>query len=1034
MNTLIFLCLTTLSLYPYNTASQASGNVTAGQTRALLSFKDMVSDPLGSLLSWNSSNDHPCRWRGVGCGRKHGDRIVELNLNSFGLIGGISPSIGNLSYLRVLNLGSNQLVGQIPTDLGHLRRLRVLNISMNSLEGGIPASLAGCTQLMKLTLAHNHLQGEIPSQLGTLTNLVFLSLMGNGLSGNIPASLGNLSSLAILSLSKNSLSGAIPASLGNLSRLTDILVWRNQLSGAIPSSLGRLPSLVNLDLEENNLTGSIPPALWNVSSMVVFAVDTNDLTGTLPPDAFSKLPLLEDFNFGENSFHGEIPSSLGNATSLVYFQIPTNSFSGTVPPKLGGLQRLQAFVMYGNAFQAKNTQEWEFMQALTNATQLQVLQLELNKFSGTIPSTVSNLSTTLSQLSLGDNKISGHIPGDIGNLVGLEILGLDSNYLTGPLPSSISMLRNVANLRLQNNSLSGSIPPTLLVNLTQVEYFDISMNAFSGIIPSTIGDMVSLLALDLSTNNFTGTIPSSLFNITTLSIYFSISNNHFQGPIPPEVGNLKNLVEFDAMFNQLSGEIPSTLGNCQLLRIINLKNNSFTGNIPSLLSGLKGLDTLDLSSNNFSGKIPAFLGELSTLSYLNLSFNNFDGEVPRIGAFSNATRISVQGNSKLCGGIQDLHLAPCSLQISKRKHKIPVLAIVLSLVATTVCVLSLLIFFLVTHKRKSRESPSTMSIQGLKLVSYQQLAHATNGFSASNLLGSGNYGSVYRANLYDEIGEEENIVAVKVLKLQTPGALKSFTSECEAMRNLRHRNLVKIITACSSIDFNGNDFKAIVLDFMPNGSLEEWLHPSTNNQSEKRHLGLTQRISILFDVAYALDYLHCNGTGPVVHCDLKPSNVLLDSDMVAHVGDFGIARILVEGCSYFQHSTNSMGFRGTIGYAPPEYGAGNMVSTHGDIYSYGILVLEMITGKRPTDNMFDQGLSLRKSVEIAFEHSALDIVDVELTKELENGPATVDDPTNQRKITSMISLLKLGIFCTEDMPSSRISTKDIIKELHAVKC
>ena len=126
---------------------------------------------------------------------------------------------------------------------------------------------------------------------------------------------------------------------------------------------------------------------------------------------------------------------------------------------------------------------------------------------------------------------------------------------------------------------------------------------------------------------------------------------------------------------------------------------------------------------------------------------------------------------------------------------------------------------------------------------------------------------------------------------------------------------MKIITSCSSIDSKGDDFKAIVFDFMPNGSLEDWLHPGPSNQLEQRRLN--QTVSIILDVACALDYLHWHGVAPIVHCDLKPSNVLLDTDMVAHVGDFGLARILADGSSSFQPSTSSMGFRGTIGYAPP---------------------------------------------------------------------------------------------------------------------
>lgn len=323
-------------------------------------------------------------------------------------------------------------------------------------------------------------------------------------------------------------------------------------------------------------------------------------------------------------------------------------------------------------------------------------------------------------------------------------------------------------------------------------------------------------------------------------------------------------------------------------------------------------------------------------------------------------------------------------------------------------------------------------MQGHPLISYPQLVRATDGFLAKNLLGSGAFGTVFKGNIGAQAGQSTSLAAVKVLKLQTPGGLESFITECEALRNLRHRNLVKIITACSSIDNKGNEFKAIVYSFMPNGCLEGWLHPDTNDQLAK-HLHILQRVTILLDVADALDYLHCHGHAPVLHCDLKPSNVLLDAEMVAHVGDFGLAKILVETNSYFQQSTSSMGFRGTISYTPPEYGAGNMVSTYGDIYSYGILVLEMVTAKRPTDSEFIGGLSIRQYVKLGLGGRVMDVIDTQLSLNLKNELQTTDDYSYKLKIDCLISLLRFGLSCSQEMPSSRMATGHIIKELHAIK-
>jgi serine/threonine protein kinase len=204
-------------------------------------------------------------------------------------------------------------------------------------------------------------------------------------------------------------------------------------------------------------------------------------------------------------------------------------------------------------------------------------------------------------------------------------------------------------------------------------------------------------------------------------------------------------------------------------------------------------------------------------------------------------------------------------------------------------------------------------------ISYAEIDAATESFSAANLIGSGSSGNVYTGTL--NIDDSLYIVAIKVLNLGIRGANRSFLRECEALRKIRHRNLVKVITVCSSFDHNGDEFKALILEFICNGNLEEWLHPNTTTNSMTfRSLSLMERLCIALDAAEALAYLHHQIEPSIVHCDIKPCNILLDDDIVAHVTDFGLAKIMhTEECKPTGGGTesSSLVIKGTIGYVAP---------------------------------------------------------------------------------------------------------------------
>ena len=263
--------------------------------------------------------------------------------------------------------------------------------------------------------------------------------------------------------------------------------------------------------------------------------------------------------------------------------------------------------------------------------------------------------------------------------------------------------------------------------------------------------------------------------------------------------------------------------------------------------------------------------------------------MPTYGVFKNSSATLVVGNSQLCGGILEMQLPKCDFKESTKMKLTLSMKLIISIICMLLGVIFMLSFLYAYWLRRKRKETTPSSSGNLLLnLSYQSLLKATNEFSSANLLGVGSFGSVYKAI----IDEGRTKIAVKVLNLLRRGASKSFLVECEASRNIRHRNLVKILTICSSVDYQGNDFKALVYEFMVNGSLEDWLHSSTIEDlayKEQRNLNLNQRLNIAIDVASALEYLHYHYQTPILHCDLKPSNVLLDDEMTGHVGDFGLA-------------------------------------------------------------------------------------------------------------------------------------------------
>ncbi|KAJ1274665.1 hypothetical protein BS78_05G079100 [Paspalum vaginatum] len=996
---LVLLVAAALGTLQLTTCASVRGNET--DRLALVAFKEAIAlDPQQALRSWNDST-HFCSWEGVQCRATTNSgppRVTSLNLTDRGLAGRLSPSLGNLTFIRRLVLPRNAFTGGIPASLGRLRRLQVLVLTNNTLQGIIP-SFANCTGLKNLQLADNGLVGRFPDDLPY--QLQRLELEFNGLTGTIPASLGNITTLITFSCASNSIEGSIPVELARLRSLRFFAAGENQLAGRFPHAVLNLSGLTDLSFPLNRLSGKIPSNLGDV------------------------LPNLQALLLGVNFFDGNILYSLMNASNLSLLDMSSNNFTGVVPSSIGQLSKLSFLNLEKNQLQAHDRRGWEFMNSLTNCTMLHLISLASNQLEGPVPNSLGNLSSQLHVLYLGKNKLSGGFPAGIANLPNLYALALNDNQFTGELPEWLGTLKSLQIMSVPRNNFTGFIPSSLS-NLSQLISLFLDSNQFGGNLDASFGKLRMLNTLSISDNFLHGRIPRDIFGIPAL-LQIDLSSNNLDGQLPREVGNAQQLVSLVLSSNKLSGEIPNTLGTCESLQYVMLDKNNLSGTIPAALGNLSTLRVLNLSRNNLTGPIPVSLSSLQLLQQLDLSFNHLKGEVPTEGIFNNATAMRIDGNQGLCGGPPELHLLVCPfMPLDSAKHKSSFLLKVIIPVAIVVS-LAVFIYVLLLFRRQ-RQKGKSISLptygRGIPKISYGDLVRATEGFATSNLIGQGRYGSVYRGNLF----RDGNAVAIKVFSLNTRGAQKSFITECNALRNVRHRNLVPILTACSSMDSSGNDFKALVYVFMPGGDLHNVLYSARDSEGSPclNHISLAQRLNILVDVADALEYLHHSYQESIVHCDLKPSNILLNDDMVAHVGDFGLAKFTFDSATSSvvdSNSTSSNAIKGTIGYVAPECAAGGQVSTASDTYSFGVVLLEIFIRRRPTDDMFRDGMSIAKFAEANFPDNVSQIVDPLLVQEL--------DVVAETQILQ--SVLSVGLRCTKTNPNERISMQEVAGKLHVIR-
>ncbi|KAM3196918.1 hypothetical protein ACQJBY_072547 [Aegilops geniculata] len=645
---------------------------------------------------------------------------------------------------------------------------------------------------------------------------------------------------------------------------------------------------------------------------------------------------------------------------------------------------------------------------------------------------------SLTELAIAFNSLSGTLPPDICAGGQLQHLSATDNNLVGPFPLSLLRCTSLVRVRLERNNLEGDItkmgahPNLVYIDISSNKLFGklshhwgdcykltmlrVSNNSINGVIPSSIGKLSRLGILDVSLNKLEGPIPQEIGNVTTL-FNLSLSGNFLRGNMPQEIGSLNNLEYLDLSSNNLTGQIPGSIKHCLKLHFLKLCNNRLNGTIPIELGMLVNLqDSLDLSDNSIHGIIPVAIGGLSMLEALNLShnalngsippsfssmtsllsmdvpYNQLEGLVPRTRVFEEAPIKWFWHNKKLCGVVKGL--PPCDLPQGsgqEKKYHAALLATIPAIIA----------FVFVTTvvtwqcKKKKPTAETANEVPQTKMFAiwnfdgedvYKKIVDATDNFSNVHCIGTGGNGSVYKAQL--RTGE---IFAVKRIHVGEDD--DQFNREIHALMHIRHRNIVKLFGYCSA-----RQGRFLVYEYMDRGSLASCL----KGQGTAIELDWTRRLNIVWDVAHALSYMHHDCFAPIVHRDITSSNIMLDPEFKACISDFGLAKILDVDAS------NCTSLAGTKGYLAPELAYTTRVTEKCDVYSFGVLVLELFMGHHPGDLLSSMDNSNRSTLLGNLLDTRLPLPEAEIASDI-------------------FQVVAVVVRCIEPEPSHRPMMQQVIK-------
>ncbi|CAN6352510.1 unnamed protein product [Urochloa humidicola] len=899
---------------------------------------------------------------------------------------------GNVTAIDVT---SWRLSGRLPPGIcASLPSLRELRLAYNDLRGGFPGGVLNCSSLEVLNVSYSGVSGPVPDLSPLRSSLRVLDMSNNLFSGAFPAtSLANLTALEVANFNEN----------------PGFDIWRPPESSPSSPWLAALPRLRVLILSTTSMRGGVPAWLGNVTSLTDLELSGNFLTGRIPV-SLARLRRLQFLELYYNELEGVVPEELGNLTELTDIDLSENKLAGGIPESLCALPSLR------------------------------VLQLYTNRLTGGIPAVLGN-STQLRILSVYRNQLAGEIPGDLGRWSALNVMEVSENQLTGPLPPHACASGDLQYILVLSNLLTGPIPPAYGACAPLLR-FRVSNNHLDGDVPPGIFGLPHASIVDLSYNHFTGPVPATVGAATNLTSLFA-SNNRISGELPPEIAAASGLVKIDLSNNLIGGAIPAAVGRLSRLNQLSLQGNRLSGPIPESLAALRSLNVLNLSENALSGPIPESLCALLPNS-LDFSDNNLSGPVPP-PLIKEGLLDSVAGNPGLCVAFR-LNLTSPALPLCPRTPgglRRGLLAGGNAWVAAA-CALACVAAALVLARRcvlrarkdvagdaptspGSRRRSSSYDVTSFHKLTFDQ-HEILEALIEKNIVGHGGSGTVYKIELSS--GE---LVAVK--KLWVPAARRAgggkallhnhhdvitstsnggswmgdreLRTEVETLGSIRHKNIVKLYCC-----YSGADSNLLVYEYMPNGNLWEALHGCF------LLLDWPTRHRVALGVAQGLAYLHHDLMFPIIHRDIKSSNILLDADFEPKVADFGIAKVLQArtGRGGADRDASTTTIAGTYGYLAPEYAYSSKATTKCDVYSFGVVLMELATGRKPIEPEFGETRDIVQWVSGKVggggEAEALD-------KRLAWSPYKEE----------MVQALRVAVRCTCSIPGLRPTMADVVQML-----